>query len=215
MLVNMVSRSTSARSFRAALGTRSCRAAPGIGAVGLVALIALVASACGGSPQPGGAPAAGQSGGPAGSTPAAGSGSASGSSGGAILNVCSLLPPTRVSAITGMSVGAATNTKLASGPDQISCSYAHGTGRSIRVLVVTSNSGTVFAAERKALGGGASAAAPLINVTGVGSKAAASAAGLAVLAGEDIVVVNGVPGEISGHYLQAINLAKAVISALD
>jgi len=199
----------------------SCRAVRGIGLtvlVTLVTLVTLIASACGGSATPASAPAAtGQSaaGGSAGPTPAAGGGSASAAAGGDILNVCSLVSPSQVSAITGLSVGQGTNKALASNPDQISCTYASGSGPGVRVLVVTSNGSTAFAGERTALSAGASHAAPLITVPGVGGKAVASAAGLAALAGQEVVVVHGVPGEVSGHYDKDIKLAKAVISALD
>lgn len=200
MLVNAVFMTTPARSRRAL---------PGVSAT---VLVALVASACGG---PASAPAGtGPPGGSAGPAPAAGAGSGS-AAGGDILNVCSLVTPAQVSAITGLSVGQGTNKELASHPDRISCTYASGGGPGVRVLVVTSDGSTAFTGERTALSNGASHAAPLISIPGVGGKAVASAAGLAVLAGQEVVEVDGGPGQVSGHYDKDIKLAKAVMSSLD
>ena len=122
------------------------------------------------------------------------------------------MPPSQVSAITGISIGTATNTQL--DETDVACSYATSNEFPIQIVVSTSDSSDAFAAKRNFLLGGETAAAPLVSVTGVGDKALASASGLAVMAGKYVIVVTGVPGEVSGHYAQDIKLAKAVISAL-
>ena len=48
----------------------------------------------------------------------------------------------------------------------------------------------------------------------MGDKAIASAVGFLALAGKDMILINGVPGEFAGHHAQDIMLARTLIAVL-
>jgi hypothetical protein len=136
------------------------------------------------------------------------------------LNVCKLLPRSEVSSVTGASVVHAASAKLSAFPAPAThmCTYDLRDGQSIQVMLMPHLDklyrGLGYAASSRGIEGGATPAAPVVRVTGVGDKAIASAAGLLALAGHDMILINGVPGEFAGHHAQDITLARTLIAAL-
>jgi hypothetical protein len=156
------------------------------GPLAAIALTAASVSACGGSP-PSGDP-----------------------HGGSTINVCALMPSSRVAAVTGQPVVQAIPEQLDSFPDPNSflCSYYLSDGRDIQVEVEITNSPDAFAANGSGLNAGG--AAPTASVPGVGDKAVASADGLAALTDKDNILIGGDRGDPGWD----IKLAQILISAL-
>ena len=156
------------------------------GPLAAIALTAASVSACGGSPPPGDP------------------------NGGNTINVCTLMPPSQVAAVTGQTVIQAIPEQLDSfpGPNSFLCTYHLSDGRDIQVEVEITNSPDAFAANGRGLGAGG--AAPTASVPGVGDKAVASADGLAALTDKDNILIGGVRGEPAWD----IKLARILISAL-
>jgi hypothetical protein len=136
------------------------------------------------------------------------------------LDVCRLLPRSEVSSVTGASVVHASSAKLSAFPAPAThmCTYDLRDGQSIEVTVMPHLDkyyrGVAYAANSRSIEYEATAVAPVVSVTGVGDKAIASAAGLLALAGKDVILINGVPGEFAGHHAQDITLARTLITAL-
>jgi hypothetical protein len=187
--VNFKSRNPSATPGRVAMGRRPQRAVLSV----VAALIALGASACG-----------------AGGHPSQGSGPP---------DVCKLLPPSQVSAVTGNVVTQATGQHEDEfpAPAGAACTYGNRKGLSIWVEVLPHLDGfyrknAYLAASNSVIGG--QGAAPVVMPAGVGDKAIASGAGIAALAGDVVIEITGVPQDLSGDHSQVIHLARMVISAL-
>jgi hypothetical protein len=147
-------------------------------------------------------------------------GAVSGAAASHSLNVCKLLPRSEVSSVTGASVVHAASAKLSAFPAPAThmCTYDLRDGLSIQVMLMPNLDKYYrrvgYAAGSTSIESGATPVAPVVRVTGVGGKAIASAAGLLALAGKNMIVINGVPGEFAGHHAQDITLAKTLIAAL-
>jgi hypothetical protein len=106
------------------------------------------------------------------------------------LNVCKLLPRSEVSSVTGASVVHASSAKLSAFPAPAThmCTYDLRDGQSIEVQVMPHLDKYYrrvgYAANSIGIEGGATPAAPVVRVAGVGDKAVASAVGLLALAGK-------------------------------
>jgi hypothetical protein len=160
------------------------------GPLTVIALTAASVSACGGSPQLGDP------------------------NGGNTVNVCRLVPPSQVAAITGGTVIQAIPEQVDSfpGPNTFNCTYTLSSGDVIQILLEATNSPDIFAANTTGLD--SAGAIPITSVPGLGDKAVASINGLAVLTDKDNIEINGVPGEWSGDHAGDIKLARALISAV-
>lgn len=136
------------------------------------------------------------------------------------LDVCKLLPRSEVSSVTGASVVHASSAKLSAFPAPAThqCAYDLRDGQTIEVTVMPHLDKYYrrvgYAANSRSIESGATPVAPVVRVTGVGDKAMASAVGLLALAGKDMILINGVPGEFAGHRAQDIMLARTLIGAL-
>jgi hypothetical protein len=129
------------------------------------------------------------------------------------INVCRLVPPSRVAAITGESViQVIPDQETVPGPSTFNCTYTLSSGDVIQILLEATSSPDIFAVNSMNLNG--AGAAPVTSVPGVGDKAVASINGLAVLTDKDNIFISGVPGEWSGDHAGDIKLARALISAV-
>ncbi len=132
------------------------------------------------------------------------------SNGSHTINVCTLVPSSKVAEVTGETVVQAIPEQLDSFPDPNSylCTYYLSDGRDIQVEVEITDRPDAFAANGRGLD--ADGAAPTASVPGVGDKAVASADGLAALTDKDNILIGGVRGEPAWD----IKLARILISAL-
>ena len=131
------------------------------------------------------------------------------------IDVCQLVPSSRVAAVTGRKVTRAAPARAdeSPAPEAFVCTYFLSTGNAVAILVEPTNSKAVFAASERALNAGG--AFPVTRVTGVGDKAGASAIGLAVLAGSyNVVITADRPGQFAGDPAGLTDLARNLVFAL-
>jgi hypothetical protein len=193
--MSAMSANPAAASDRVAKHTRSQR---GLLSVVAAALTILGASACSTGPlQPSGLPE--HSGTP---------------------HVCKLLLPSQVSAVIGQPVTQATGERIDEfpAPTGADCTYNTSQGLSIWVEVLPHLDARyrklAYGAAETSILGGQTELAPVVRPTGVGDKAIASGLGIAVLTGNVVVEITGVPQDSSGHHAQVIHLAQTLISGL-
>jgi hypothetical protein len=145
----------------------------------------------------------------------AGIGSTGGPLSGHKIDVCRLVPSSRVAAVTGQKVTRATPAQSDASPDPKAfvCTYVLRTGNAVAILVEATHSTAVFVANERALNAGGTY--PVTRLHGVGDKASASALGLAVLAGSyNFVITADRAGQFAGHPAGLTDLARNLIIAL-
>jgi hypothetical protein len=147
---------------------------------------------------------------------AAGSGGAS-SSGSHSIDVCELVPPSQVAALTGHKVVHASHSRGAEYPYQkpniFTCSYSLSNGNVIRILVEDDNSKLVFGANEANLNADAFTVA---RVHGIGEEAGGSNRGLAVRTDKNnLLITSDFLNQWNADPAGLIALARNMISALD
>jgi hypothetical protein len=144
-------------------------------------------------------------------TAAAEASQTSAGSGGATLDVCSLLSASQASAINGVTYGATTQQHPEAGFDM--CNYAntgkHANPVDIQQLTVQVITIADCYSELKQTEG------PGVNVTGVGDAAFGYQIGIEVKDGSRCVGVSGLTdAELQNHYAPDVAMAKIIIAAL-
>jgi hypothetical protein len=131
-----------------------------------------------------------------------------GSHGSNTVNVCTLVPPSRVEEVTDEQVTRAIPKQLGSDPNSFLCTYYLYDGQYIRVEARISNSSDVFAADIRALT--FNEVFYTARLPGVGNKAIEADDGVAALTDTDNILIIGNPGQSAWY----IKLAKILITAL-
>ncbi|HET7012678.1 MAG TPA: hypothetical protein VFI65_02135 [Streptosporangiaceae bacterium] len=176
---------------------RKCRGKHTVAGLLCAATLALTASACGTS-----GPGLGSSG----AAPADSH----------MINVCALVPSSRIASATGRRVAHATAAHPDSwpDPDNFTCTYSLTTGTEVVILVQATNSKVIFGANESNLTGGGDY--KVTSLPGLGDKAGASAAGLAVLTDHyNVLIDTSYPGQFAGNPAGIIGLARNLVSDLE
>jgi hypothetical protein len=152
----------------------------------------------------------------AGSTGTPAAGSAAG--GAAAVDVCAIFPTMVAAKAGGLDLDSAVPDP--SGAGQYGCTYGSDGDSAAdfedipNVVVYTSASPMTLGALKNSLDASASQDGPTVAVSGVGDKAYAGADGVVAQAGDHLVEVSGLAGDLTGDHSMSTALAKAVIAAL-
>jgi hypothetical protein len=131
------------------------------------------------------------------------------------IDVCRLVPSSRVAAVTGHKVTRASTARSDErpGPNAFACTYFLSNGNAVGILVEATNSKAVFAANERGLN--AEGAFPITRLAGIGDQADASALGLAARTGSyNFVIGADRPGQFARYPAGLVDLARNLISAL-
>ncbi|HEV2633888.1 MAG TPA: hypothetical protein VGX23_02005 [Actinocrinis sp.] len=134
------------------------------------------------------------------------------------MNVCALVSTMAASKATELDLDSAVPDP--SGAGQYGCTYSSDGDSTADlennpdVVVYTAASPMTLDGLKDSLDATASQDAPTVSVSGVGDKAYAGAGGVVVQAGNHLIDVSGMSGDLTGDHSLSTALAKAVISAL-
>jgi hypothetical protein len=193
--------------------------------LGAMLVVAGCSKASGGATADVGSPAAPSAGssavagstGPAAATAPSASAPAAGGAVAAV-NVCAILPTMVAAKATGVDLDSAAPDP--SGPGQYGCTYSSDGDSAADIednpdiVVYTSASPMTLDGLKDSLDAAASQDGPTVAVSGVGDKAYAGAGGVIAQAGNHLIDVSGMAGDLTGDHSMSTALAKAVISAL-
>lgn len=187
--------------------------------LGAMLVVAGCAKAGGGAAAGAGSPVA----------PAASSGPPAGSAGTApaapptaagapAVNICAILPAAVAAKASGLDLDSAAPDL--SGAGESGCTYSSDGDSAADiednpdVVVFTSASSMTLGALKNSLDAAASQDGPTVPVSGVGDSAYAGAGGVVAQAGDHLIEVSGLAGDLTGDHSMSTALAKAVIAAL-
>ena len=134
------------------------------------------------------------------------------------MDVCAILPTMVAAKASGLDLDSAVPDP--SGAGQYGCSYSSDGDTAAdlednpELMVYTSASPMTLAGLKNSLDASASQDGPTVAVSGVGDKAYAGADGVIAQAGDHLIQVSGLAGDLTGDHSMSTALAKALISAL-
>jgi hypothetical protein len=127
------------------------------------------------------------------------------------LDVCALVTPARVAAITKDVIRKTTRGQIGT---TATCTYGL-TESTIVIQVAAAGSAAAYAGFSTQVTSGAVPAGSAISVPGLGQRAISSSVGVAALTGQDAVLVLNQYGTVANQLSDDVDLARAAISALD
>jgi hypothetical protein len=127
------------------------------------------------------------------------------------LDVCALVTPAHVAAITKDVIRKTTRGQIGT---TATCTYGL-TESTIVIQVAAAGSAAAYAGFSTQVTSGAVPAGSAISVPGLGQRAISSSVGVAALTGQDAVLVLNQYGTVANQLSDDVDLARAAISALD